>query len=87
MNDGWRTTISQLYRKKTVKRNLTSSNAQIPTNSRQNEERVHDESNAINATRNKIVPESKIHSAVSKSSSCECHNCKVEKADDRPLSK
>ena len=83
MNDGWGATISQLYQKKTVKRNSTSSNAQILTNSRENKGRKIDESNAIKATRNKIVPETKIHNVIPDSSSCECRNCKVENVGDQ----
>ena len=86
MNDGWRTTISQLYRKKTVKVDLTSSQAQIPTNSRQHEGRMLDESNTLKATQKKIEPKTNIHNAVPNSSSCKCCNCKVEKMRDRPLS-
>ena len=86
MNDGWRTTISQLYRKKTIKRNVTSSPARIPTNSGQNEERILDESNTVSATQNKIGPKMNLHNALPKSSSCECYNCKVEKAEEIPLS-
>ena len=86
MNDGWRTTISQLYRKKTIKRNVTSSPARIPTNSGQNEERILDESNTVSATQNKIGPKMNLHNALPNSSSCECYHCKVEKAEEIPLS-
>ena len=85
MNNGWRTTISQLYRKKTVKSNLTSPQAQSPSNSKQNEGRILDESNTLKVARNKVMPETNINNAVAKAS-CECCNCNAEKVEDRPLS-
>ena len=86
MRDGWRATISQLYQKKTVKSNVTSSKQQIPTASRQHEGRMIDQSNTLKDTQKKIEPKQNIHNAVRNSSSCECCNCKVEKVGDRPLS-
>ena len=71
---------------KTVKVDLTSSQAQSPTNSRQHEGRMLDESNTLKATQNKIEPKTNIHDAVPNSSSRECCDCKVEKMRDRPLS-
>ena len=71
--------------KRQQKSNLTSPQAQSPSNSKQNEGRILDESNTLKVARNKVMPETKIHNAVAKAS-CECCNCNAEKVEDRPLS-
>ena len=86
MTDGWRATISQLYQKKTVKSNVTSSKQQIPTASRQHEGRMIDQSNTLKDTQKKIEPKTNLRIEERNSSSCECCNCKVEKKEERPLS-
>ena len=79
MNDGWVTTISQLYRKKDVKRQSSSFPSQITYSSNRKEVTIVDRSYVQKVKRNSVAPQTDIHRGNLKS--CHCGNCQVHETN------
>ena len=84
MNDGWVSTISQLYRKKKVKPHPSSSPSQIKYSSNRKEVRIVDQcSNVQKVKRNVVAPRTETHNRNLKS--CHCGNCQAQDLKNPPL--